>query len=64
MKWLFIWQGDVKKEARLDEMTPRQIVAELDKHVVGQTQRETRSRDRFAQSCAPARSSRPIWPST
>src|SRR5215210_2514112 len=24
-------------EARLDDMTPRQIVAELDKHVVGQT---------------------------
>src|ERR1044072_5566541 len=24
-------------EARLDEMTPRQIVTELDKHVVGQT---------------------------
>src|ERR671933_275852 len=29
-------QGDVDEEARLDEMTPRQIVAELDKHVVGQ----------------------------
>ncbi len=28
--------GDVDEEARLDEMTPRQIVAELDKHVVGQ----------------------------
>src|SRR5437879_13875999 len=25
-----------EQEARLDEMTPRQIVAELDKHVVGQ----------------------------
>src|SRR5438876_6743899 len=29
--------GDTEEqEARLDEMTPRQIVAELDKHVVGQ----------------------------
>ncbi len=28
--------GDVEEEARLDEMTPRQIVNELDKHVVGQ----------------------------
>ncbi|MDT5060114.1 MAG: ATP-dependent HslUV protease ATP-binding subunit HslU [Acidobacteriota bacterium] len=28
--------GDVDEQARLDEMTPRQIVAELDKHVVGQ----------------------------
>jgi ATP-dependent HslUV protease ATP-binding subunit HslU len=28
--------GEVDEEARLDEMSPRQIVAELDKHVVGQ----------------------------
>ena len=28
--------GEVDEEARLDEMTPRQIVAQLDKHVVGQ----------------------------
>jgi ATP-dependent HslUV protease ATP-binding subunit HslU len=28
--------GDIDEEVRLDEMTPRQIVAELDKHVVGQ----------------------------
>ncbi|HEX8650372.1 MAG TPA: ATP-dependent protease ATPase subunit HslU [Pyrinomonadaceae bacterium] len=28
--------GDVDEESRLDEMTPRQIVAALDKHVVGQ----------------------------
>jgi ATP-dependent HslUV protease ATP-binding subunit HslU len=28
--------GEVDEESRLDEMTPRQIVAELDKHVVGQ----------------------------
>jgi len=28
--------GDVDEETRLDEMTPRQIVAQLDKHVVGQ----------------------------
>jgi ATP-dependent HslUV protease ATP-binding subunit HslU len=28
--------GDVAEEMRLDDMTPRQIVAELDKHVVGQ----------------------------
>src|SRR5215467_13040066 len=28
--------GDVKEEPRLDELTPRQIVAELDKYVVGQ----------------------------
>ena len=28
--------GEVDEMARLDEMTPRQIVAELDKHVVGQ----------------------------
>jgi ATP-dependent HslUV protease ATP-binding subunit HslU len=28
--------GDVDEEVRLDDMTPRQIVAELDKHVVGQ----------------------------
>ena len=30
-------KGEVDDVARLDEMTPRQIVAELDKHVVGQT---------------------------
>jgi ATP-dependent HslUV protease ATP-binding subunit HslU len=29
-------QGDVDEEAQLDEMSPRQIVVELDKHVVGQ----------------------------
>ncbi|MFN2498854.1 MAG: ATP-dependent protease ATPase subunit HslU [Pyrinomonadaceae bacterium] len=29
-------EGDVDEELQLDEMTPRQIVAELDKHVVGQ----------------------------
>jgi ATP-dependent HslUV protease ATP-binding subunit HslU len=29
-------EGEVREETRLDEMTPRQIVAELDKHVVGQ----------------------------
>jgi ATP-dependent HslUV protease ATP-binding subunit HslU len=29
--------GEVEDEVRLDELTPRQIVAELDKHVVGQT---------------------------
>ena len=29
-------EGDVDEEAKLDEMSPRQIVAELDKHVVGQ----------------------------
>lgn len=28
--------GEVDEEVRLDEMTPRQIVVELDKHVVGQ----------------------------
>jgi len=28
--------GEIDEEVRLDEMTPRQIVAELDKHVVGQ----------------------------
>src|SRR5215213_1864191 len=28
--------GEVEEESRLDEMTPRQIVAQLDKHVVGQ----------------------------
>ncbi|HKZ77643.1 MAG TPA: ATP-dependent protease ATPase subunit HslU [Pyrinomonadaceae bacterium] len=28
--------GEVDEEIRLDQMTPRQIVAELDKHVVGQ----------------------------
>ncbi|HEV2705575.1 MAG TPA: ATP-dependent protease ATPase subunit HslU [Pyrinomonadaceae bacterium] len=28
--------GEVDEEARLDELTPRQIVAQLDKHVVGQ----------------------------
>src|SRR5688572_21897066 len=29
-------EGEIGEEARLDDMTPRQIVAELDKHVVGQ----------------------------
>jgi ATP-dependent HslUV protease ATP-binding subunit HslU len=29
-------EGEVGEEIHLDEMTPRQIVAELDKHVVGQ----------------------------
>jgi len=28
--------GDVDEDARLDDMSPRQIVSELDKHVVGQ----------------------------
>jgi ATP-dependent HslUV protease ATP-binding subunit HslU len=28
--------GEIDEEARLDEMSPRQIVSELDKHVVGQ----------------------------
>ncbi|HEU5133271.1 MAG TPA: AAA family ATPase, partial [Pyrinomonadaceae bacterium] len=28
--------GEVDEEARLDDMSPRQIVTELDKHVVGQ----------------------------
>ena len=28
--------GEVEEETRLDELTPRQIVAQLDKHVVGQ----------------------------
>jgi ATP-dependent HslUV protease ATP-binding subunit HslU len=28
--------GEVEEEIKLDELTPRQIVAELDKHVVGQ----------------------------
>ncbi len=28
--------GEVEEESRLDDMTPRQIVAELDKHVIGQ----------------------------
>jgi ATP-dependent HslUV protease ATP-binding subunit HslU len=28
--------GEIDEEARLDEMSPRQIVTELDKHVVGQ----------------------------
>src|SRR5918995_7488197 len=28
--------GDVEEDARLDDMTPRQIVTELDKHVIGQ----------------------------
>jgi ATP-dependent HslUV protease ATP-binding subunit HslU len=30
--------GDVEEQKRLDEMTPKQIVTELDKHVVGQRQ--------------------------
>ena len=29
-------EGEIDQEVRLDDMTPRQIVAELDKHVVGQ----------------------------
>ena len=29
--------GEVEEDSRLDEMTPRQVVAALDKHVVGQT---------------------------
>ena len=29
-------EGEIDEEIRLDEMTPRQIVTELDKHVVGQ----------------------------
>ncbi|MFN2493822.1 MAG: ATP-dependent protease ATPase subunit HslU [Pyrinomonadaceae bacterium] len=29
-------EGEVDEDVRLDDMTPRQIVAELDKHVVGQ----------------------------
>jgi ATP-dependent HslUV protease ATP-binding subunit HslU len=29
-------EGDVDEQVQLDDMTPRQIVAELDKHVVGQ----------------------------
>ncbi len=29
-------EGEIDEGVRLDDMTPRQIVAELDKHVVGQ----------------------------
>jgi ATP-dependent HslUV protease ATP-binding subunit HslU len=29
-------EGEIDEDVRLDDMTPRQIVAELDKHVVGQ----------------------------
>lgn len=29
-------EGEIEEDAKLDDMTPRQIVAELDKHVVGQ----------------------------
>ena len=29
-------EGEIDEQVRLDDMTPRQIVAELDKHVVGQ----------------------------
>ncbi len=29
-------EGDIEEDVKLDEMSPRQIVAELDKHVVGQ----------------------------
>ena len=29
--------GEVQNQLRLDEMTPRQIVVELDKYIVGQT---------------------------
>jgi ATP-dependent HslUV protease ATP-binding subunit HslU len=35
-KMVIYLQGEVDENTRLDEMTPRQIVAELDKHVVGQ----------------------------
>ena len=28
--------GDVEQSVKLDDLTPRQIVSELDKHVVGQ----------------------------
>src|SRR6201995_2321402 len=28
--------GETEEDSRLDEMTPRQIVAQLDRHVVGQ----------------------------
>jgi len=35
-KMVIYLSGEVDENTRLDEMTPRQIVAELDKHVVGQ----------------------------
>ena len=28
--------GEIEEDLKLDELTPRQIVTELDKHVVGQ----------------------------
>ena len=49
--------GEIEEEVRLDEMTPRQIVAELDKHVVGQNAMPSaRWRSRCAIECG-ARSS-------
>ena len=44
-----------------ESLTPRQIVAELDKYVVGQARRSAPSRSRCATGCA-ARSCRPSWP--
>ena len=41
----------------LDEMTPREIVAELDKYVVGQQRRQARGGDCAAQSHAAAEAS-------
>ena len=40
--------GEVDDELRLDEMTPRQIVAALDKHVVGTDGGQARRRYRLA----------------
>ena len=42
--------GEIDEELGLDEMTPRQIVAELDKHVVGQRKAKE------SCSCRPAQS--------
>ncbi len=52
--------GEVEEQdVRLDEMTPRQIVAELDKHVVGQN--ATRSA-RWRSRCAIASAGKKLAP--
>jgi len=38
----------------MSQMTPQEIVHELDKHIIGQEPRQARGRDRAEESLAPA----------
>jgi hypothetical protein len=58
---IYLPSQSVDSEPILDELTPREIVRELDKHVVGQADANAPWRLRCATASA-VRSSHPRWP--